>query len=58
MFVGVVVCFSGVDFNNDGVVDFVDFVVLMENFGKIGVLFGDFNGDCWVDDVDFKLFSC
>ena len=47
------------DTNGDGLVDFSDFLILADNFGKrrTGTHRGDFNGDRNVDFEDFLFFA-
>jgi parallel beta-helix repeat protein len=46
------------DANGNGIVDFTDYVILSNNFGKAGgVSSGDFNGDNIVDFQDYVILS-
>lgn len=47
------------DANNDAVVDFADFLLLMQNFGRTDARYsdGDFNSDERVDFMDFLILS-
>ena len=53
--------FTPGDFNDDGAIDLLDYVILRDNFGETftpetSVMMGDFNGDLSVDLKDFAGF--
>jgi hypothetical protein len=48
--------FSRNDLNRDGVINILDVVLLVENFGNTGAnLAGDINGDSKVDNIDLDI---